>query len=37
MDSDVARAGDEALGIDTRRTWTAGRDRRMRAKLKGDG
>ena len=37
MDSDVARACDEALGIDTPRTGTAERDRRMWAELQGDG
>jgi len=33
----VARAYDEALGIDTPRIWTAERDRRMWAELQGDG
>ena len=33
----VARACDEALGIDTPRIRTAERDRRMQAKLQGDG
>ena len=37
MDSDVARACDEALGIDTPRIRTAERDRRMRDELQGDG
>jgi glyoxylase-like metal-dependent hydrolase (beta-lactamase superfamily II) len=33
----VARAYDEALGIDTPRIWTAERDRAMWAALQGDG
>ena len=33
----VARAYDEALGIDTPRVWTAERDRQMWAALQGDG
>ncbi len=33
----VARAYDEALGIDTPRIWTAERDQRMWAELQGDG
>ena len=33
----VARAYDEALGIDTPRIWTAERDRQMWAALQGDG
>ncbi len=33
----VARAYDEALGIDTPRVWTAERDREMWAELQGDG
>ena len=33
----VARAYDEALGIDTPRIWTAERDRRMWAALQGEG
>ena len=33
----VARAYDEAMGIDTPRIWTAERDRRMWAELQGDG
>ncbi len=37
MDSSVARASDEAFGIDTPRIWTAERDRRMWAELQGDG
>ena len=36
MDSDRARAYDEALGIDTPRIRTAERDRRMWAGLQGD-
>ena len=32
----VARAYDEAMGIDTPRIWTAERDRRMWAELQGD-
>ena len=34
MDSSVARASDEAFGIDTPRIWTAERDRRMWAELR---
>ena len=37
MGSDVARACDEALGIDTPRTGTAERDRRIWVELQGDG
>ena len=37
MDSSVARACDEAMGVDTPRIWTAERDQRMRAELQGDG
>ena len=33
----VARAYDEAMGIDTPRIWTAERDQRMWAELQGDG
>ena len=37
MDSDVARACDEALGIDTSRIRSGERDQRMWAELQGDG
>jgi len=37
MDSSVARACDEAPGIDTPRIRTAERNRRMWAELQGDG
>ena len=37
MDSDVARACDEALGIDMACIRAAERDRRMWAELQGDG
>ena len=37
MDSDVARAYDEAFGIDMACIWAAERDRRMWAELQGDG
>ncbi len=37
MDSNVARAYDEALGIDTPRIWTAERVQCMWAGLQGDG
>ena len=37
MDSDVARACDEALGTDAPRIRTAERDRRISAGRQGDG
>ena len=37
MDSNAARARDEALGIDTPRIRTTERDRRMRVELQDDG
>ena len=37
MGSSVARACDEAMGIDTPRIWTAERDQRTRAERQDDG
>ena len=36
MDTNLARACDETMGIDTPRIRTAERDRRMRADLQAD-